>query len=145
MTATPPQSYTLQVASANQSTPMESKRQRQVAELIKRNFSSVLQAEGPYVYGPEPLVTVTEVNPTPDLSQCKIYVSIWNTENKQEVIMQMNAEHYRLKQGLAHRIRKHVRRIPAITFFIDETLDEMNKVEHLFDRLHAEGEMPEEE
>ena len=114
---------------------MESKRQRQVAELIKRNFSAVLQSEGPYIYGAEPLVTVTQVHPTPDLSQCKIYLSIWNTENKQEVIMQMNAEHHRLKQGLAHRIRRHVRRIPAVTFFIDDTLDEMNRVENLLDGL----------
>ena len=124
---------------------MENKRQRQVAELIKRNFSSVLQAEGPYVYGTEPLVTVTDVHPTPDLSQAKIYVSIWNTENKQEILMKMNEEHHRLKQGLAHRIRKHVRRIPAIAFYIDETLDEMNKVENLFDRLYADEQMPEEE
>lgn len=123
---------------------MESKRQRQVAELIKRNFSSVLQAEGPYIYGAEPLVTVTKVHPTPDLSQCKIYVSIWNTENKQEVIMQMNQDHHRLKQSLATRIRKHVRRIPSIAFYIDETLDEMNKVDSLFDRLYDEGALPEE-
>lgn len=124
---------------------MESKRQRQVAETIKRNFSIVLQQEGSYVYGPEPLVTVTEVHPTPDLSQCKIYVSIWNTDNKMEVIMSMNQEHQRLKAGLAHRIRKHIRRIPAISFFIDETLDEMNRVEDLFDRLDEEGQLPKEE
>lgn len=124
---------------------MESKRQRQVAETIKRNFSIVLQQEGSYVYGPEPLVTVTEVHPTPDLSQCKIYVSIWNTDNKMEVIMSMNQEHQRLKSALAYRIRKHIRRIPAISFFIDETLDEMNRVENLFERLEDEGQLPKEE
>jgi len=124
---------------------MESKRQRQVAETIKRNFSIVLQQEGSYVYGPEPLVTVTEVHPTPDLSMCKIYVSIWNTDNKQAVILQMNEEHQRLKSALAYRIRKHIRRIPAIAFYIDETLDEMNRVENLFDRLEEEGQLPKEE
>ncbi len=123
---------------------MESKRQRQVAEQIKRNFSIVLQQEGSYIYGPEPLVTVTEVHPTPDLSQCKIYVSIWNTDNKQAVIMQMNEDHQRLKNSLAQRIRKHIRRIPAISFYIDETLDEMNRVEDLFDRLEDEGQLPKE-
>ncbi len=123
---------------------MESKRQRQVAEQIKRNFSIVLQQEGSYIYGPEPLVTVTEVHPTPDLSMCKIYVSIWNTDNKQAVILQMNEEHQRLKNSLAQRIRKHIRRIPAISFYIDETLDEMNRVENLFDRLEEEGQLPKE-
>ncbi|MFK8164646.1 MAG: 30S ribosome-binding factor RbfA [Lewinella sp.] len=121
---------------------MESKRQRQVAEMIKRNFSIVLQQEGSYIYGAQPLVTVTEVHPTPDLSQCKIYVSIWNTDNKQAVILQMNEEHQRLKSGLAHRVRKHIRRIPEISFYIDETLDEMNRVETMFDRLYEEKQMP---
>ena len=75
---------------------------------------------------------------------CKIYVSIWNTDNKQEVIIKMNEEHQRLKNSLAQRIRKHIRRIPAISFYIDETLDEMNRVENLFDRLEEEGQLPKE-
>ena len=124
---------------------MESKRQRQVAELIKRNFSIVLQQEGSYIYGPQPLVTVTEVHPTPDLSQCKIYLSIWNTDDKQSVLLKMEEEHHRLKAGLASRVRKHIRRIPAIAFFIDETLDEMHRVEALFDRLEDEGQLGQEE
>jgi ribosome-binding factor A len=124
---------------------MESKRQRQIAETIKRHFSIVLQQEGSYIFGAGPLVTVTEVQPTPDLSQCKIYVSIWNTDDKQGVIMKMNEEHHRLKSALATRIRKHIRRIPAIAFFIDETLDEMTRVEDLFDRLDDEGQLPKEE
>ncbi|MFT7120235.1 MAG: ribosome-binding factor A [Neolewinella sp.] len=121
---------------------MESKRQRQVAEMIKRNFSIVLQQEGSYVYGAEPLVTVTEVHPTPDLSQAKIYVSIWNTDNKQAVILNMNSEHQRLKAALANRLKRHIRRIPAISFFIDETLDEMTRVETMFDKLYDSEQMP---
>lgn len=121
-----------------------SKRQLQVAETIKRNFSIVLQQEGVYVYGAEPLVTVTEVQPTPDLSLAKIYVSVWNTDDKQSVILQMEEEHQRLKSALAHRIRRHVRRIPEISFYLDETLDEMNRVENLFDRLYEDNQLPKE-
>lgn len=124
---------------------MESKRQRQVAEMIKRNFSLVLQQEGSYIFGPEPLVTVTEVHPTPDLSQAKIYLSIWNTENKQAVLLQMEEEHQRLKSSLAYRLKRHIRRIPAISFYIDETLDEMHRVDNLFDRLYRDDQMPNEE
>lgn len=124
---------------------MQSKRQRQVAEMIKRNFSMVLQQEGSYIYGAEPLVTVTEVHPTPDLSQAKIYLSIWNTDNKQAVLLQMEEEHQRLKSSLAYRLKRHIRRIPAISFFIDETLDEMNRVETMFDQLYDSNQMPQEQ
>lgn len=116
---------------------MESKRQLQVAELIKRNFGIVLQQEGMYIYG-EAFVTVTSVRITPDLSLAKIYLSVFNTENKQEVILMMRKHMHSLKQALVTRIRKHVRRIPELSFYEDETLDEMYRLNALFDGLKEE-------
>ena len=113
---------------------MASKRQEQVAELIKRNFGTVLQQEGSYIYG-DAFVTVTQVQVTPDLSQAKLYISVFNTENKQGVLLMMQNETRSLKQSLAHRIKRHVRRIPDIAIFLDDTLDEMYKLNDLFDNL----------
>ncbi|MCB9346130.1 MAG: 30S ribosome-binding factor RbfA [Lewinellaceae bacterium] len=124
---------------------MESKRQLQIAELIKRNFSIVLQNEGSYIYGAEPLVTVTQVKITPDFNLAKIYLSIYNTEHKQGVLLELDEHLTRLKQSLMARIRKHVRRMPDIAFFLDDTLDEMYRLNELFNRLHEEDQMGEEE
>ena len=121
---------------------MESKRQRQVAELIKRNFSMVLQQEGLYVYGAEPLVTVMDVQVSPDLSVGKVYLSIWNTDNKQAVLLQMQEEHQRLKGALATRLRRQLRRLPELDYFTDETLDEMQRVDTMFDDLYANDQLP---
>ena len=85
---------------------METVRQRQVAELIKRNFSIVLQQEGAYIYGSDILVTVTNVKLTPDFSLANIYLSVYNTETKQEVLLELEEHYSRLKQSLSHRIRK---------------------------------------
>ena len=122
---------------------MESKRQRQVSEMIKRNFSLVLQQEGSYIYGTQPLVTVMDVQVSPDLSVGKVYLSIWNTENKQAVILQMDEDHARLKSALATRLKRHLRRLPELSYFLDETLDEMNKVDTIFERLYTDDQMPE--
>ena len=119
---------------------MESKRQLQIAEVIKRNFGQVLLAEGSYIYD-NALVTVTGVKVSPDQSQAKIYLSVYNRENKQEVVMLMYEHLNPLKQALAKRIRKHVRRIPDISFFLDDTLDEVFKLDDLFQRLHDENQM----
>lgn len=119
---------------------MQSKRQNQVAEMIRRNFSLVLQQEGNYIYE-DALVTVTTVQVSPDLSVAKIYLSIYNTENKQAVLLLLEKEYHRLKQSLSHRIRKQIRRIPDFTMFIDDTLDEMYKLNALFDRLQTENQM----
>ncbi|MEL6989284.1 MAG: 30S ribosome-binding factor RbfA [Bacteroidota bacterium] len=123
---------------------MESKRQRQVAEMIKRNFGLVLQQEGSYIYE-DAFVTVTGVKVTPDLSLAKIYLSVFNVLNKESVIVLMEQNNKRLRQALANRVRRQIRRVPEISFYIDDTLDEMYRLNQLFDKLHNEKQMGEEE
>ena len=114
---------------------METKRQLQAGELIKRHFSIVIREQGPYIFGVEPLVSVTRVMMSPDLGLAKIYVSVYNTEDKNAVLLLLREEKNRLKQQLVNRIRKHVRRIPHIDFYLDDTLDEMHKIDELLNSL----------
>ena len=114
------------------------KRQLQVGELIKRNFSTVLLNEGRYIYG-DILVSVSNVIVSPDLAQAKIYLSIFGSDDKDQVIEDVRKKTHRLKQSLVYRIKKHVRRIPTIAFYLDDTLDEMYKVESLFDKIKAKN------
>ena len=128
---------------------MESIRQKQVGEIIRRNISVILRDEGSYIYG-SALVTATNVIVSPDMGQAKIYLSVYNTEEKQAVILMIEDQITRLRQGLAHRIKKHVRRIPEISFYLDDTLDEMFRLNSLFNKLEDEDQMgrnrpPEEE
>lgn len=113
---------------------MESKRQLQVGELIKRHFSQVLLEQGRSIYG-DILVSVTQAQVTPDLSLAKIYVSVFGIEDKESVIKLMDQNAHMLKQELVRRIKRHVRRIPEIDYYIDDTLDEMYRVDQLFDNL----------
>ena len=123
----------------------ESKRQRQVAELTRRHISEVFRQEGGYIYGTEALVTVTNVVMSPDLGLAKVYLSVYNTENKQAVLLHLNEEMQRIRSSFYYRIRNQMRRMPELNFFIDDTLDEMYKLKNLFDRLHDENQMGEEE
>ena len=118
---------------------METRRQKQVGELIKRNFSMVLMQEGRYIYGTDVMVSVTNVVMSSDLGIAKIYVSIFNADNKQEVLMEMEENRHRLKQLLAQRIRKQIRRVPEIHVYIDDTLDEMYRLNKLFDGLNSKN------
>ena len=120
---------------------METKRQKQVAEVVKRNFGIVLQQEGSYIYGSSVLVTVTSVKMSPDFNIAKIYLSIYNSEHKEGVIEELEKNVHRLRQSLANRIRKHVRRIPEIQFYVDETLDEMYRLNNLFKDLKDNNQM----
>ena len=119
---------------------MESKRQKQVGEVVRRNFSMVLQNEGGYIYGNEPMVTVTSVKLSPDMGIAKIYLSVYNVEDKQSVVLQMEASNQKLRQALAHRVKRHMRRVPELNFFLDDTLDEMYRLNGLFNRLDKDKE-----
>lgn len=114
---------------------MQSKRQSQIGEMIKRNFSLVLQEEGSYIYK-NALVTVTQVSMSPDLSYAKIYLSVYNRDDKEKVIQEMDQEKTRLRRNLGKRIRRQIRRIPEIDFFLDDTLDEMYRLNGLFDEIN---------
>jgi ribosome-binding factor A len=121
---------------------MESVKQKQVGETVKRHFSMVLQQETPYIeVDNNTLITVTNVKMTPDLSIAKIYLSIYNTDNKQGVLLELQENHSRLKQALGSRLKSHMRRIPDFEMYIDDTLDEMYRLNELFDRLERENQM----
>ena len=113
---------------------MDSKRQLQLGELIKRSFAPVFQEQGPYIYGAA-FVTVTAVKVTPDLAQAKIYLSIFNADDKVLVLKKVINHTHVLKQAMASRIKNQVRRIPQVFFYFDETIDEMYKVDVMFKNL----------
>ncbi len=122
----------------------ESKRQQQVGSLIKRHFSTVIMNEGPNIL-PGLLLTVTDVKMSSDLGLAKIYISVYGTDKKLDVIDQLESNNSLLRQQLAARIKRHVRRIPNINIYLDETLDEMYRLRSVFGQLHDQNLMGKEE
>jgi len=116
----------------------QSIKQRQVGTLIQREFSVVLRNEGPYIYG-DVLVTVTRVRMSSDMGIAYIYVSVYDTLYKQEIIKELWENLSRLRGELGKRIRKQVRRIPMLKFFIDDTLDEVEHLDRLFEQMNGGG------
>jgi len=117
---------------------MESRRQKQVGELLRRYFSMILTEEGSLIYGRGKLVTVTGVKMTPDLLIAKVYISVYGTENKQEVILELEENNAHLRQALLAKIGRQMRRMPQLEFFLDDTIDEMYRVEALLKRVNDE-------
>ena len=118
---------------------MASIRQEQVGELVRRNIGVVLQREGSYIYGATSFVTVTEVQMTSDLGIARVYLSVFGTDDKQAVILKLEDEYPRIRQSVGARLRKHVRRIPELQFYLDDTLDEMYRLREVFTELKSDG------
>lgn len=113
------------------------KRMNQIASTIQREISVVLQQEGTYIYG-NALVTVTQVKMTPDLGLARVYLSVYNVQDKAMVVELVKHNQQRIRQSLAYRVKKHMRRVPNLEFFEDDTLDEMYRLRELFDKIESE-------
>jgi ribosome-binding factor A len=119
---------------------METKRQKQINELLRRQFSMVLMDEGTYIFD-KAMVTVTRAVVSPDLQNAKIYLSVFNTDNKLEVMAAMDENLFRLRHALATKVGKQLRRIPELKFYLDDSLDEFFRMDQILTKLRAENQM----
>jgi ribosome-binding factor A len=114
---------------------MNTRRQKQIAQLIQDEMSGFLQREGSNYYGHK-FVTVTEVAITSDLQNCKIYVSVLNDKEAFKVVDQLNLHIRDIRRRFGTLMRKSLRIIPEIQFYLDDTLDTVFRLEEIFKKMH---------
>lgn len=109
-----------------------------VAELVQREVARILQRE--YSDQLQPMVTVTRVRMTGDLSIAYVYASVMGdtSEEREATFKQLKALTSEIRDQLASRIRHKVREIPELKFFLDESLQRAKRMENLFDRIREE-------
>ena len=77
------------------------------------------------------MITVTKVRVTKDLSVARVYLSVFATSNKDSIMQEVKIHTKQIKSILALRIRNQVRKIPELEFFIDDSLDYIEKIDEL--------------
>ena len=107
-----------------------STRQLKVASQIKRDMAEIIRARGMAAFDGA-LVSVSGVKMSPDLSQAKVYVSIFPSA-KSEAVMDIISEMSRSLRGeLGRRVAKQLRIVPELQFFLDDSLDYVEHIEEL--------------
>ena len=79
-------------------------------------------------------ITITNVRVSPDLKMAKIYLSVFDKEKRELVLDKIEDRKGYIRSELAHRIR--IKFIPELKFFIDDTLDYVEKIEGLIKKIH---------
>ncbi|MDQ1140519.1 30S ribosome-binding factor RbfA [Pedobacter agri] len=123
---------------------MESKRQQKFAGVLQEELAQVFQREGG-AFLPNTLVTITRVRVSPDLAVAKVYLSFFNTNNTTLSINTVNAHAGEIRYKLGARIRHQVRVVPELTFFVDDTNEYVERMDHLFDKIAKEPRQKEED
>lgn len=113
---------------------MPSFRLQKVAHQIKDEISLILLLKvQDHRFG---LLTVTNVKVSPDLRQAKIYLSVYDKELREEALETVNELKGMIRTELAHKMS--LRFVPELVFFIDDTLDYVEKIENLFKKIHED-------
>ena len=77
--------------------------------------------------------TVTEVDVAPDLNTAKVYVSfLGKNYKKRDGLEALRRAKGHIKSELAKRIR--IRKIPDLTFIVDDTLDKADRIEEILSK-----------
>lgn len=112
----------------------ESKRQKQVSAVLEKEMNDIFRHLGLAVVQGV-LVSISSVKITPDLAEARIYLSFFNSDNPKSTLKQIEDKNWEIKKELAQKVRHQLRIVPTLTFFIDDTLDYVDKMESLFKEI----------
>ena len=108
---------------------MQETRQNKIARLLQKELAEIFQSQTRMMRGV--MVSVTRVKVSPDLSICTAHLSIFPSNKGEELLRNINANEKSVRYELGKRIRNQVRIIPELRFFIDDSLDYIEKIDEL--------------
>jgi|SRR5690606_948575 ribosome-binding factor A len=116
----------------------EGKRQKQVGGLIHQELVGIFQKMGLNTINSK-MVTISGVKITPDLLEARVYVSIYPSQDAEASLAIIKDKGGEIKRQLGNALAKHLRRIPEIRYFLDNTLDQAFKIEEIFKEIKKES------
>lgn len=108
---------------------MQETRQNRISRLLQKELASIFQSQTRMLHGV--LVSVTRVKVIPDLSICTAYLSIFPSDKAEELLNNINANDKTIRYELGQRTHNQLRIIPELRFFIDDSLDYLDRIDHL--------------
>jgi len=108
---------------------MESNRQKKIASVLQQDLVDVLQGSASRNGMQGILISVTKVTVTVDLSNAKVYLSIFPNDSAPKLIEGIKQNAPLIKHELAQRTRHQLRRMPELEFFIDDSLEYIDQID----------------
>jgi len=116
----------------------ESNRQRKVAQIIQEDFAELFRkqaADSKQNF----LVSVSDVKVTADLGIAKIYLSIFPQDFRKPIMKEIEGNKPQYRNFIGQKMGKQVRIIPELQFYLDTSLDDVEKLER---ELRGDGDNP---
>ncbi len=113
---------------------LEGKRQKQVAAVLEKDLNEIFQRMGLTMIDGG-MVSIAAVKITPDLFDARIYLSFFQVMDAVGTLNKIQEQAWEIKKELTTRVRHQLRSMPQLTFYIDDTLEYVDKMEVLFKEI----------
>jgi len=116
---------------------IEGKRQKQVAAVLEKELNDIFQRLGLTMLDGG-MVSISGVKITPDLFDARIYLSFFQVNDAVTALQMIKDKSFEIKKELTSRVRHQLRSMPQLSFYIDDTLDYVDKIDKLFKDIKTE-------
>ena len=107
----------------------ESHRQKKIAGILQEDLVDVLQGAATRGGMRGIIISVSKVNVTADLSIAKVYLSIFPNKEAPELLVGIRSNTPLIRHELAQRTKHQLRRMPNLEFFIDDSLEYIERID----------------
>ncbi|HYW95696.1 MAG TPA: 30S ribosome-binding factor RbfA [Bacteroidales bacterium] len=108
---------------------MDSTRQNKIARLLQKELGQIFLQFGKQSGGK--IYTVTVVRVSADLSVARVYLSVFPVKKDEDPLAYVKDHTSQIRYELGQKVRKQLRIIPELSFFIDDSLDYIDNIENL--------------
>lgn len=108
---------------------METTRQNKISRLLQKELSEIFLLQTKAM--PGILISVSAVRISPDMSIVRVYLSVFPSEKAEEMVKNINENMKSIRFELGTRVRHQLRIIPELKFFVDDSLDYIEKIDSL--------------
>ncbi len=113
---------------------MASKRQQKFSKLIKEELSKIFHQQFSAEFSGK-LVTITDVEMSPDLGFAKMFISVFPVDQSEKMMNVIDQNKSKVRGALGNAIGKHVRVVPELAFFLDQTAEQASRLDSLIASL----------
>ena len=108
---------------------METTRQNKISRLLQKELSEIFLLQTKAM--PGVLGSLSAVRISPDMSIARVYLSVFPSEKAEEIVKNVNDNMKTIRYELGTRVRHQLRIIPELKFFVDDSLDYIEKIDSL--------------
>ncbi|SHI35565.1 30S ribosome-binding factor RbfA [Flavobacterium terrae] len=109
---------------------METNRQKKIGSVLQKDLVDILQGEVRKNGITNLVISVSKVGVTTDLSIAKVFLSIFPQDKAEEILEAIKSNTPLIKHDLAQRVKQQLRKVPNLIFYIDDSLDYIEKIDN---------------